>query len=153
MPDKDLPNVSLDAVYAQMYAEMRGYRDHEFRVAAWFTTILLAFLAAVVAGKYAAAGSPLGVALERCPSLKGFLAALPVLVGIYGAWSMADAMRRYAQLRKWVSDTLEPENGLATPAACCPSLLRPGTLMCAVQVFLGIFIAILIVHRPSVLDG
>jgi hypothetical protein len=141
--------VSPDTVYMQMYAELRRYRDYELTVATWFTSILLAMLGAIVAGKYVAAGSPLGVALERCPSLKWCLAAVPVLIGVFGAWSIAYAMRRYGNLRKWMTDTLEPKyENFAPDQSCCP-FLKPSTLMCIVLLFLGIFTAVLIIHTPS----
>jgi hypothetical protein len=143
--------VSLDAVYTQVHAELRSHRDHELSVATWFTFLQLAFLGSIVAWKYTAAGFPLGVALERCPSLKSFLAAAPVLLGTYGAWSIAHAMRKYEQLRKWVTDTLEPTVSTFPLDQASISFLKPGTLMCAILLFLGIFSAILIIHRPSVL--
>jgi hypothetical protein len=155
MPDdhKTSTGVSLDTVYTQTYAELRSCRDHELMVATWFTAILLAMIGAIVASKYAAAGSPLGVALERCPSLKWFGALVPVLLGTFGAWSIADAMRNSGRLRKWLTDTLEPKLGQVVPdQSCCP-FIRPGTLMCVVLPFLGIFTAILIIHKPSVIGG
>src|SRR5262245_1630393 len=128
MPDdwKESNGVSLDTVYTQMHAELRRYRDHELTVATWFTAILLVMLGAVVASKYAAAGSPLGVALERCPSLKWFGALVPVLVGTFGAWSIADAMRSSGQLGKWLMDTLEPRLGRVAPDQSRGLLIRPG---------------------------
>src|SRR5262245_21792080 len=125
---KESNGVSLDTVYTQMYAELRRYCDHELTVARWFTAILHAMLGAVVASKYAAAGSSLGVALERCPSLKWFGALVPVLVGTFGAWSIADAMRNSGRLRMWLTDALEPKLGHVTPDQSCGSLIRPGTL-------------------------
>ena len=104
----EVQKASPDALYTQACAELRACRDHEFMVSVWFTALLLAMLGAVVGNKYAAAGSPLGVALERCPSLTVCLAILPVLLSLFGAWSIADAMGRHGRLRKWVADTLEP---------------------------------------------
>src|SRR5436305_14676059 len=95
---KEMNGVSADTIYTQMCAEMRWQRDRELTVASWFTFLLLGFLGSVVAWKYAAAGSPLGVALERCPSLKWLLAAVPVLLGSFGPWSIAESMRRCRQL-------------------------------------------------------
>jgi hypothetical protein len=142
---------SADARYTQACAELRACRDHEFMVSVWFTALLLAMLGAVVGNKYAAAGSPLGVALERCPSLKLCLALLPVLLSLFGAWSIADAMGRHGRLRKWIADTLEPRGvPVGSGASCCP-FFRPGTLMCAILIFLGIFNAVLVLHKPSVL--
>jgi hypothetical protein len=140
---------SPDTVYTQMCAELRSYRDDELRVATWFTSILLGILAAIVAGKYAAPGSPLGVALERCPSLKWCLALVPILLSVFGAWSIADAMRKYGKLWTWMTDTLEPKLRKVAPDQSCCSFLKPGTLMCVVLLFLGIFSAILIIHKPS----
>ncbi len=40
--------VSVDTMYEQLYIEMRRYRDHEQWVATWYTTILLAILAAAM---------------------------------------------------------------------------------------------------------
>jgi heme/copper-type cytochrome/quinol oxidase subunit 2 len=33
--------VSIEAVYSQLYSEMRRARDHQVTIAAWYTTILL----------------------------------------------------------------------------------------------------------------
>jgi hypothetical protein len=153
MSSEAQPKVSPDTVYTQVCTELRSYRDHELTVATWFTSILLALLGSVVAGKYAAAGSPLGVALERCLFLKWFLAATPVLLGAFGAWSIGSAMRRYGKLRKWVTATLEPNFAHFTPEPTCCPFLKPGTLMCGVLGFLGIFTAVLIIHKPSVIGG
>jgi hypothetical protein len=143
--------VSLDALYNQMHSELRSYRDHELRVATWFTSILLAILAAIVAGKYAAPGSPLGVAVERCPSLKWLLALVPVLLSFFAAWSIADAMRRCGQLQKWLTDRLEPKSETVLTNQSNGPVLRPGMLMCGFLIFLGIFSAILVIHKPSVI--
>ena len=150
---QDAIPVSADTVFTQMCKDLRSYRDHERTVSIWFTSIFLAVLAAIVGGKYAAAGSPLGVALERCASLKWCLAALSVLLSLYAAWSIADAMRQAGILRKWMTDHLEPKsNNLPADQSCC-GFLQPGILLCALLIFLGIFIAILIIHKPSVISG
>jgi hypothetical protein len=144
---KETKAVSPDTLYSQLAAELRWHRDRELSVAVWFTSILLVFLGAVVAWKYAAPGYPLGVALERCSSLKSCLAVVPVLLGAYGAWSIAEAMRSCGLLRRRMTDTL----GTTPDTPAVDSVFRPGTLMCVLLVFLGIFSAILIIHRPSVL--
>jgi hypothetical protein len=145
-------SVSPDTVYSQLYANLRSHREHELRVTTWFTMILLTILASVIAGKYAASGSPLGVALERCPSLKWFLAAVPILLGVAGAWLIADAMRQHravgTKLRIEFGTELPGENATEQTRR---TFLKPGTLMCAVLLFLGVFTAILIVHKPSLL--
>jgi hypothetical protein len=146
---QETQRVSQETIYTQLCTELGRCRDHELTVGVWFSALQLATLAAIVGGKYAATGSPLGVALERCPSLKWFLALVPILLGVFAAWSIADAMRQMGQLRKRLRDTFN--RGTDRLDASSPSVLKPGTLMCAVLIFLGILSAVLIIHKTSVL--
>jgi hypothetical protein len=153
MSDERMPNrdVSADTVYTQTFAELRGCREHELSVATWVTSVLLVVLGAVIAGKYASPGYPLGVALERCPSLKACLALVPIVLGLFGAWSIGASMNRHARLVRWLTDHFGAAVGPVTRRQSCCRWLSLGTLMCAILVFLGVFTAVLVLHRPSAL--
>ena len=54
-PESERPNidaVTRDVVYAEMYNEMRRFRDYEFTSSMWYTALLLAILGFVVAVRF-----------------------------------------------------------------------------------------------------
>lgn len=54
----DNHEVSRDAVYSELYEEMRRYRDYELTASTWYTAILVGILGSIIAAKFLHDGSP-----------------------------------------------------------------------------------------------
>ena len=89
--------VSRDAVYEQLYHEMRRHRDYEMLVSGWYATLVLGALAGLFA---------IRPTFQPCLLwLFGILIALAGAGVCYLVWYTHD---RYESLRKFVDEQIEP---------------------------------------------
>jgi len=95
---------SKDAVYSEFYEEMRRFRDFELNVSTWYTNILLAILAGIIALKVGA-----GICPNTNPAVEFVIIIVVILLGYSSYYSIKYANRRYRQLRKYVDENLEPD--------------------------------------------
>ncbi len=84
--------LSVDSMYAQLYTEMRRYRDHEQRVVTWWTTILLAVVAGIIHFSTQGQGIHYGIRVVLVVTVVCLSSAMTCLI--------AYTNRRYQDLRE-----------------------------------------------------
>lgn len=89
-------NISPDAVYQEMYQEMRRYRDYEITSSQWYTGFLVIILGAMINAK------------QLNPLILFCVIVLSILLTFCGITSVIYAKTRHQALRKWVTDWYEP---------------------------------------------
>jgi membrane protein YqaA with SNARE-associated domain len=102
-------NINQEAVYAEMYNEMRRFRDYEFTSSMWYTSILLALIGFVVSTRFAQPTEGLAKFIEDNLWMKIIIAAIAVLLGAASTYLIYYTCSRYDHLREWTDDNLEPE--------------------------------------------
>jgi hypothetical protein len=138
--------VSPDAVYREMYTELRRYRDYELTVATWFTTILLALLAGVfVIGFGREYRSPCHSSISLVGTILGVFV---LILGLIGWRSSRYAGMRYDELRTF-TNTLEPRWKQFTPRQRC-KLLKPGTYIPLIPMGVASIIVFVLICFPPV---
>ena len=111
MSELNVPKVEgTNIVYTELYAEMRRYRDYEFRSATWFIAILIAILGFLISARFGRAGdlSVFGNAMVNDCLLKLALIAGTGLLGFTSCYLVWYAGSRYDELRQQ-ADKLEPD--------------------------------------------
>jgi len=103
--DSAAEQIEPDAIYAQLYTEMRRFRDHEKAVVTWYTTILLAMIGAVIGYWPHIDLGDTGDMLE----LKVTLAALIVVVTGSMHYLIWYTSRRYRDLRDYTNEHYDRE--------------------------------------------
>jgi len=137
--------VGRDTVYRETYTEMRRFRDYELSIANWYSSFLLAITGGLIALRSVRA--PDGVARLIASD---FWIQLAVGVGILllggvGSWSSRYSSARYAELRKNVSEQLEPE--FSRRLRPSPLWLRPGSIISSIPLLIA-FVALLVLLYP-----
>lgn len=113
--------VSKDAVYRELYNEMRRIRDYEFTSSMWYTALLLAisgFILTVRFGHTLEDGKNLITA--SCTIRCIIVVAVAVVAGVSN-YLVAYSASLYDALREWVDENLEP----SWKKDCFPLLSRP----------------------------
>jgi len=101
--------VKREAVYGEVYNEMRRYRDYEFTSSTWFTALLLAVLGFLVATRYGETASRFESILARSCVLKFFVVLGAGVVATTSSYLVWYSSHRYQELRAWANDHLEPD--------------------------------------------
>jgi predicted RNase H-like HicB family nuclease len=103
------PNgVSRDAVYREMYHEMRRFRDYEFTSSMWYTAILLTIVGFVASTRFANAPGGFAKLLESYCLLKTTIVFIAVSIAAASSYLVHYTYRRYTDLRNWTSANMEP---------------------------------------------
>jgi hypothetical protein len=115
MDTSQTDSVSRDAVYAEMYNEMRRCRDYELTASTWYTAILLAVLVLFVSIKYQADPvSGISQYGKLADALQGdrFVQIAIVLIVTFFLGASIYSIRcmnlRYQELRGYTTAKLEP---------------------------------------------
>jgi len=132
------PQDNWQAVYQEFYAEMRRYRDMEFHVGRWNTTILLAAIGALLA-------------LSQTPDLHlTWGIKVPLALGV-GLAALANCFfihysgRRYSELRTQAHKIEPPWKQELIQIRPAPRYLSPLWSNIAVQLMLlSVFLAVLV---------
>jgi hypothetical protein len=104
--------VSREAVYAEVYNEMRRYRDYELNASTWYTVILLGILGIIVSARFGGqVGQPSQLASNLQDNLlvQSIVAIIDVIIGGASLYSIRYANLRYHQLRNYATNNLEPD--------------------------------------------
>ena len=110
MSNPNIPRIEQpDAVYRELYNEMRRYRDYEFHSSTWYTAILTAVLGFLISQRF---GRPndltmFGAALASNWIVKIGLVLSTGALGLISCRLVRYASRRYDALRNY-ADKLEP---------------------------------------------
>jgi uncharacterized membrane protein len=101
------PNkVTPEAVYAEMYNEMRRFRDYEFTSSMWYTAILLAIVGFVASTRFANSPEDFAKLSEDHLWLKITIAAVALLIAAASSYLIYYSYSQYDHLRTWTSDNL-----------------------------------------------
>ena len=101
--------VSHDVVYAQLYEEMRYYRNYELTVSTWYTTILLAILGGILAAKFGTVESSLSNYFNHNILVQWLVFGLATYIGFSSWYSVIYvSIWRYRELRTYIEKHLEP---------------------------------------------
>ena len=111
--DETTPNtsddkkVSGDAVYREMYTEMRRFRDYQFSSSMWYTASLLAIFGFLIASRF---GTPptFNNSLTNSYLLKFIVLVMSIVIAGASCYLIKFADWRYNQLRNW-TDMMEPK--------------------------------------------
>ena len=101
-------SISHESVYAEMYSEMRRYRDYEFTSSTWYLAMLLAILGFLLLTRFGERGTRFGELIASGWSFRIAIMITALLVALSCSLLMAYSFKRYKHLREYV-DTLEPE--------------------------------------------
>ncbi len=101
--------VGREAVYAQIYDEMRRYRDYEFNSSSWYTALLLATIGFLIAVRFGGTAPQLKVLLVTNGFLKLAVIVSAALIAAASCYLIYFSSRRYQYLREWVDNNLEPD--------------------------------------------
>jgi hypothetical protein len=110
MTNPDIPRVEQpEAVYRELYNEMRRYRDYEFQSSTWYTAILTAVLGFLISQRF---GRPsdltiFGAALASNCMVKTALFLGTGALGFISCYLVYYASRRYDVIREYTA-RLEP---------------------------------------------
>lgn len=98
-----------EPVYAELYNEMRRYRDYEFQSSTWYTAILIAVLAFLISQRFAKPDdlTVFGAALASNWLVKGTLAVGTGTLGFVSCRLVYYAGCRYEHIRQY-TNRLEP---------------------------------------------
>ena len=132
-----LPRVEgPDAVYAELYNEMRRYRDYEFQSSTWYTAILIAVLAFLISQRFEKPDdlTIFGAALATNCLLKVALLVGTGALGFISCRLVYYASCRYDHIRRYV-DGLEP-SWKARTFVPLPRGLSPRQILYATPVIL-----------------
>lgn len=130
--------VSIDTVYSEMYAEMRRHRDYQFSSATWHTTLLLALAGLILAAKYGGNISGMKDIIANHAETKWIIGLIAVVVCFNSCYAIIYSHRRYADLRKYADDNIEPSwRKRFTPRT---TVLQPHILLVVSQLILLVII-------------
>lgn len=98
-------------VYAELYNEMRRFRDYELTASNWYTVMLLAIIGFVLNARFGADSgtSVLGQMLSKNIAIKTLLAIATGLIGASALYSIRYVRKRYTKMRDYVTKNLEPQ--------------------------------------------
>lgn len=141
--------VNRDAVYAQLYFEMRRYRDYELTAATWWTALLVAILSGLL-WISAASGAAQNILV---PILRDFrvktLMTVPLfLFGLGILHALHYTNLRYQVLRRFCDKELEPAYSVELKKALGNSCWKPlDTIVCTIAAL--VFCIIVMIWWPS----
>ena len=101
--------ISADTVYSELYEEGRYFRNHELTVSTWYSIILLAILATILAVKSSSSNSSIHQILSNNLIIKICVAIVICVIGISGLLSIRYSKKRYGDIRNHL-DSIEPSN-------------------------------------------
>ena len=92
--------VSRDAVYKQLYHEMRRHRDYERLISGWYSTLALGAIAGLLSIPR------IGIRLDTW--LVWFLVTVIAIAGAGVCYVVCYSHDRYQSLRKYTNEKIEP---------------------------------------------
>jgi hypothetical protein len=99
--------ISNEAVYSELYNEMRRYRDYELSASTWYTAILIALLGFIVSVKYGSS-DPVST-FSHIWYFQVLVLLISTILGVSSFYSIWYANKRYSEIRKIVDEHLEPK--------------------------------------------
>lgn len=103
--------VTPDAVYTELYTEMRRFRDYEVNISTWYTTILAAVLGGlllILTGN----NKEIYSFFTEYIYLKCIIAFFTICITFCSIFSVRYVSARYKVLRDYVKNNLEPDDSL-----------------------------------------
>jgi hypothetical protein len=140
--------VTADAVYSELYEEGRYFRNHELTVSTWYSIILLAILAAVLAVKSSSPDSSIYQVFSNNLPTKACIAIVILIIGTSGLLSIRYSEIRYKDIRKHLN-SMEPSNKnlQKTPIKICGREYTPRKLL-SLSLFILMIVGIVVVFIP-----
>jgi hypothetical protein len=128
--------VKPDAVYRELYCEMRRFRDYEFRASTWFSAFLAVLLGFVFVNRYEKIAPPqesdrsstLQLALRNDQFVRFGVVGISFVVAATAAFIVKFSSVRYHELRTFTT-YLEPQSKRERRLAVIQPRIKPHHLL------------------------
>jgi hypothetical protein len=100
--------VGREAVYGEVYNELRRYRDYEFSSSTWYTALLFAVLGFLIATRFGDTAPGFAAYLDSSCWLKLGVVAGSALIATVSTFLVRYSYKRYRELRDYANKYLEP---------------------------------------------
>lgn len=101
--------VTREAVYGEMYNELRRYRDYEFTSSTWYTAILVAILGFLVATRFENTAEGFSAYFQSSCFLRCAVIFVSAIIAGASTFLVNYSYRRYRELRNYTTNHLEPK--------------------------------------------